>query len=214
MNGIGWIYIMKRDDGVRKVGCSIAVSDRRRQLHSFTSIQHRFEKAWQMPEAEARLAERLIHLKLKPLLVRGRKSTEVYRLSVKRLQSVIEWAMQLSAKVLIHGAPKELTDAEVVEIASKDDQEIALIEMATRGAVAWRGMLSNARYRLDESVTEDVAIPMLREFHAICEPAPGWMVWQVGKFIFKWPGSDLHDKHIGRRQLERIIEGARRRTRV
>lgn len=214
MIGIAWIYIMRRDDGIRKVGCSIDVPCRRRQLHSFTSVRHQFEKAWKLPEAEARLAERLTHLKLKPLLIRGRKSTEVYRLSVKRLQPVIEWAMRLAAEVLARGAPRELTDDDVIEIASQDDPEIALIEMATRGAVAWRGMLGGARYRVDETVPDDVAGQMLREFHTICEPAPGWMIWQDGKFIFKCPGSDLHGKHIGRRQLEKIIDGARRRTRV
>lgn len=214
MTGHAWIYVMRRGDGIRKVGCAMDVADRRAQLEALTGVKHQFEKAWSMPDAEARLAERLIHLKLRPLLVRGRKSVEVYKLSLKRIREVVEWGMSLSVKVHARGAPKDLSDEEVIELATQDDPEIALVEMATRGAVAWRGLLSNARYRLDESVTEDVAIPMLREFHAICEPAPGWMVWQDGKFIFKWPGSDLHDKHIGRRQLERIIEGARRRTRV
>ena len=77
VTGYAWIYVMQRADNIRKVGCTIDVPDRRRQLHAGTQVAHQFEKAWRMPEAEARLAERLVHLKLKPSLVRGRKSTEV-----------------------------------------------------------------------------------------------------------------------------------------
>lgn len=214
MTGCAWIYVMRRGDGIRKVGCAMDVADRRAQLEAMTGVEHWFEKAWSMVDAEARLAERLIHLKLRPLLVKGRKSVEVYKLPIKRIREIVEWAMRLSTEVYARGVPRDLTDDEVVNIASQDDPDIALVEMATRGACNWRGMLNTARGRIDEIIPDDVAERMLSEFHEICEPAPGWMIREDGKFIFKCPGSDLHDKWIGRRQLEKIISDQKRRTRV
>ena len=189
------------------------VADRRAQLEALTGVKHQFEKAWSMVDAEARLAERLIHLKLRPLLVKGRKSVEVYKLSLKRIREIVEWAMRLSKEVYARGVPRDLTDDEVVDIASKDDPDIALVEMATRGACNWRDVLKTARWRVDDIVADDVAERMLSEFHEICF-SPGRMVREGGKFIYLDPGSDLHEIKVSRRHLERIIDGAKRRARV
>lgn len=213
MTGFGWVYVMQRADGVRKVGCSADVADRRIKLHAVTGIKHKFERAWKMPLAEARLAERLIHLKLKPQLCPGLRSREVYRLPLKRIREVVEWASKLAADAYARGVPKDLSDEEVIQIAARDDD--ALVQMATRGAVAWRSLLHGVRVRADEDISEDVAEQMIADFHAFCEPAPGRMIRRDGKFVFLCPGwVDLHEKVISRSHLAKIIDGAKRRLPV
>ena len=114
-----YVYVMLRGDGIRKVGCSSDTSRRRSELRAATGLSHTLEMRWKMPAIAARIAERFVHLELRPHRHPDNFSLEVYRLSLEQIISAVKRCMALAREVCPTDMPVELTDAEVLEIAAK-----------------------------------------------------------------------------------------------
>lgn len=205
--GHAWVYIMLRADGLRKLGCTLDVSNRRAQLRVQTGVKHVLETSWKMPDAEARMTERLAHLKLRPLRATECSSIECYHLSRARIAEVVLWAAGLAKGLCEAEEPGPLTDDQVLAIAAGQAGDV-LLQQATRGIMAWREMVRNAQISADEVIPDDVAAQMISDFHAYCAPPPGRMVRKDGRFVFESPGTDLDGTQVSRERLERLIKQA------
>jgi hypothetical protein len=109
----GYVYVMLRADGLRKVGCSRNTRKRRVMLNAGTGVKHTFEKSWKMPYAQARIAERLIHLDLKPRRCQA-AGNEVYFSTLQEIEKAVKNGCRLARQVCVDGTRKDLSDAEVV----------------------------------------------------------------------------------------------------
>lgn len=88
----GWIYVMVRQDGVRKLGFTANVSRRRSQLGgSYGSL--RIEKIWKMSWRSASYIEAKLHSDLKAFRYREGFARELYTLSLARLVHEVNLAI-------------------------------------------------------------------------------------------------------------------------
>lgn len=205
MMGHAWVYIMLRADGLRKLGCSADVTSRRAQLIFQTGIKHVLETSWKMPDGEARMTERLAHLRLKELRATDCNSIECYPLSRAHLRDVVLWAIGAAKALCAEGAPpEELADQQIIEIASNGSIP-ALLQQAKRGQMTWKAMVRRAQDNVPDDTPEEIAEKLIKDFHAFCFPPPGQLVRREGRFVFLSPGTDLHERRISRERLERLI---------
>lgn len=202
--GYAWVYIMLRADGLRKLGCTIDVTARRAQLYVQTGVRHVLETAWKLPEAEARMTERLSHLKLMPMRASDCNSIECYPLSRAAITEVVLWAGGPAKELCVDGVPVDLTDQQIIEIASSGSVP-ELLQKAKRGQMTWKAMVRRVQDNVPDNTPEEIAEKMIQDFHTFCFPPPGQLIRREGKFVFLSPGTDLHEKRISRDRLERLI---------
>lgn len=84
-NNVAFVYVMRRADGIRKVGCSFDPDQRRRDLSNEMEIMYVIEKEWKMDNPVARAVERAVHKALKPHKFKLYEKIEYYRLPLKRI---------------------------------------------------------------------------------------------------------------------------------
>lgn len=95
----GFVYVMMRSDGFRKVGWTINVKQRRAILSSHTGIKHQIERVWDgMGDWAAYRVECQVHSELKPHRAHGSFCTEAYDLPLNVIAKTVEGAMRREAE--------------------------------------------------------------------------------------------------------------------
>lgn len=89
---IAFVYVMRRADGVRKLGCTFDPDYRCRQLSNEMEIEYVIEKEWKMDNAIARAVERAAHKALKPYKYRLYEKIEYYKLPLRRIAAEVHQA--------------------------------------------------------------------------------------------------------------------------
>lgn len=80
----GWVYVMRREDGIRKLGCTVNLPRRRSLLKSIYGPLVT-ERTWRMSELAANWVETTVHGNLKPHRYKEGWALELYALSLRRL---------------------------------------------------------------------------------------------------------------------------------
>lgn len=90
-----FVYVMRRADGIRKVGCAFNPDQRCLHLANEMDIEYVIEKDWEMENAVARAVERAVHKALKPHKKKLYEKIEYYRLPLKRIVEEIQRARDM-----------------------------------------------------------------------------------------------------------------------
>ena len=92
-----WVYVMQREDGIRKLGWTVDLRRRRSSLKS-TYGPMKVEKTWEMSELAAISVESLVHGNLASVRFTDGGALELYDLSLRRLTIEVNkakaWVME------------------------------------------------------------------------------------------------------------------------
>lgn len=80
----GWVYVMRREDGIRKLGWTIDLRRRRSSLKSVYGPMA-VERTWEMSELAAITVESVVHGNLASVRYKDGWALELYALSLRRL---------------------------------------------------------------------------------------------------------------------------------
>lgn len=85
------VYVAKRQDGLRKVGCTQNISLRIKSLRQIYGMDLEVETIWHVENAMA--VEQLAHALLRPFLSKRVRGREIYRASLRRVAECVKKAM-------------------------------------------------------------------------------------------------------------------------
>jgi hypothetical protein len=89
-HSVGYVYVFLREDGLRKLGSTINVRQRRMNCSMESGVHNEIEAHWESDEATAVHVEHAVHNRLRSLKVRGHRSNELYDLPLKRLSDEVD----------------------------------------------------------------------------------------------------------------------------
>ena len=98
-----FLYVMRRADGVRKVGCSVDPQWRSKDLGYQYGTKFEVERVWGCKKG--RIAERIAHKMLRPRLHPERGQREFYKASLEELSVVVERAIKKAYRQLLVSRP-------------------------------------------------------------------------------------------------------------
>lgn len=99
----GYVYIFLREDGVRKVGWTVNVKQRRTQLRGMFGQKYIPEMSWEMGDKAAAVVEGKVHYLLRPFCVWGESSIELYAAPLHQLVAIVEHMIEEAASELKDG---------------------------------------------------------------------------------------------------------------
>lgn len=128
----GFVYVMVRHDGIRKVGLTVDLHSRRIQCSVQQGGRFEIERSWCMEYPHAVELEREVHLALRPERVIEPSREELYDLPLEYLSSRIEGAMfMINNGFLVPHAVYHRGWRKPSKLSVSDDQIRAAIPLGT-----------------------------------------------------------------------------------